>query len=402
VRILVVALLMVVLVVPAAFPANGEEPVRVKAAGKAPLAQGLFLSQCRFSPDGRFFVRPLGMLEPEERGGWTMEGFVLRDLVSGKNLLIIEDADLGANVPVFSRNAQWLAWGHSPEKGRLTVFVRDLGAGETKDHEIDVRPGKAFPAVAAVADDGNRVVVADPEVGDWRHDLSLRDLGSGRELHRLEHFLEPYASLRFEVRLVGDLLLAHTRAPGRTGGGDYRLEARDVGSGETRLALGAWVSHRTPGFALSLDGKTLYRGEGDYDLVATDLETGDRRHLGNAHEELYSHWLEITRSPDGRRLAAWSSERPVVVLFALPEGKRRDIEVGRGTRVLGFTPSGGSLVVLGSRGGVFARDAGKEPSDPAELVPSVTNAALDPTGRTLVTAEKSGDGKLLRFFRLSP
>jgi hypothetical protein len=381
---------------------GGKGRLRLETVGEVKLAWKASFHRVRFGPKGRLVVVGDGQRTDRARDSWTRTGFRVIDLEEAKEAFAVGRVSLGRNLPVFSRDGRYLAWGDSREPGKLTVNVRRLADGETVRHEMNLPSREGFPAVAAIGNDATTVTIADPKPGGRDDLLLVRDLASGRELLRVTEFREPYHGRDgYEVVLTGGRILCHTRDPELASGSDYRLRMLEIETGKVIAVLGAYVSTDTPRFLVGSDGGTLYDGEGSWDIVRVDVETGERRHLGNVREKLYSHWLELTMAPDESRLVAWSKERRSLVLFDLPSGERSDLETTRGGRVLGFTPSGRDLLLDQWNHGVVALDLDADGRETTLIEGETDLVALDPTGCRLLTGEKTDEGWRLRVSRLT-
>jgi dipeptidyl aminopeptidase/acylaminoacyl peptidase len=388
-------------------PAPAEEETGPAASGpetlgelSVPAAENHLTA--RFSPDGRWLVLSEGHRMDEGRGEWTWTGFRLVDLSSGKEAWQVRRPALGRNLPVFSRDSRHVAYGDATDPDSLRVVVRRLADGERRRHDVPrIWRHEGFAVVAAIDPTVQRAAIVFPADRRRRRRLVVRDLAEGRDLLRLENFQEPYhGSSRFEVAFVGDGLLYHFRPPEGASGGSYCLRLVEIPGGRARATLGTWVSKDTPRYRLSGDGRRLYNGDSAYAIQEVDVATGEVRELAGCHETLYSHWLELSLSPDEKTLIAWSGSRRTLVRIDLASGARRDVEPPRPwARVLGFDP-GGRVILAGERG-VAAHDlrTGKEVDRLLDHRPEWVE--LDPTGRVLVAAEKARGEWRVRLLRLA-
>lgn len=356
--------------------------LKVEPAGRVEVEADAVGPRARVSSDGRWLVTAHGAREDKARGAWSYGGFSLVDI--GEATATASEARLGRNTPVFSRNARWMAWCDDRRAGAVTIHLRELATGADGETRLELGGGD-FTTLCAIDDDGRRAVLAVPAAGRRAPGLLLVDLRAKSAPKRFAELKEPYFSaLDYEVALHGDLLIHHTRPADKSSGASYRLLVTDVEAGETRARLGAYVAMATPRYHLTRDGGTLLNGTGDFDVQEVDTKTGAKKTLFNAHKELYSHFLELTLSPDERTLVAWSRGSSTLVVWDRARRQRADIALRKGGDVLGIASDGRSLLVRDGRSGIDVIDLGARRRAGRLVRGDWRYAALDPTGRTLV------------------
>ena len=126
-------------------------------------------------------------------------------------------------------------------------------------------------------------------------------------------------------------------------------------------------------------------------LYLADEVSAETRVLVNVREDLYSHWLEITPSPGGSRVAAWSDERRRIVVLDLDDATRTDLETEGRPRVLGFGPDGRRLCVVEGSSTLKVYDVATGRLLATRLLEN-DEAFLDPTGSRLLSLSESSKG----------
>ena len=361
----------------------GDAP-SLRTRGSFEIATDQIGPQARMSADGRWLVTAHGARKDEARGGWSFAGFTLVDLKSAAVAAVAGRTRLGRNSPVFSRDGRWLAWCDGSRRDRLTVHRRELANGRVTVVPIAL-PSDGFPTLCAIGVEGRRAVLARPVRGHREAELVVVDLETRAVTRRIPHFKEPYfSSIDYHVTLHGDTLLHHTRPPDKVSGAGYRLVHTDLRTGKEAGRWGAYVARATPRYRLTRDGATLINGTGAFEIQEHDLRTGVTRTLFDARERLYSHFLEVTLSPDERTLVAWSGARKTLLVWDREQQSRSEIELPDGGHLLGVTADGEHFVmhVLQRRVELVDRRGAKRTARLAEG--RWRFARLDPTGRTLV------------------
>jgi hypothetical protein len=383
--------------------AEGDSAPKLEPVGAVVLRSGAVMPQVRFSSDGRWMVAVGTVREDKARHSWTYREHALVDLSQARAAKPVPTS-LGRNSPVFSRNARWLAWCDGPAADRLTVYRRELATGKSIAVPIALPPfGRGFATVCAIDNDGRRVVVAVPGRGRGRppQELAIVDLETKKVLSRHADFKEPYfSSINYAVTLHGDLLLHHSRPPGATSGASYMLLLSDTRKSEVRGSFGAYVACDTPRYHLLRDGLTLLNGTGDWDVLEIDASTGDSTPLFNAYEALYSHFFELTMSPDERYVIAWSRARTVLACWDRRAKQRFDIPYPEHTRGLLGVCVDNRHALLHDQKGVALIDLKKRAPAKRLCKGKWQFAGLDPTGTRLVLgsdARKSREWRIEVF-----
>jgi len=380
--------------------ASAAELPRLVPAGVVSVGSRDDATRRRLSPDGRWMALAGPAKNDPARNTWWYRGFTLVDLHAGKVARESADRPIGQNAPVFDRDAGRLAWCSG---GRLHTV--ELATGAERSEEIaPLRGTDESATLCAISRSGRRVVVAVRGRDARSRTLLVVDLGGDgaepRVRTRIEDYKEPYlGGYSYDVVLRGDLLVHHSRSADGVSGADYRLLLTDLATGEERARFGAYVTMATAGFHLTRDGATLFHGDGNYDVARTDIATGRTTRLLNAHDALYSHFLEMTVSPDDRLVVSWSVARHGLVVWDRRAKQRTDVPLDHGARVLGVAADNRHAVLLRGKRIEFVDLAERKGIGPLQKA-EWDWAVLDPTGRTLVGCRRAREGLELHVFRV--
>lgn len=354
----------------------------------------------RSSPDGRWLVLALEHRRNEVRRIWGHVEFALIDLHSGELVRHEKRLALGHAPPVFSRNSRWMAYcdeGAPAADGRFRVMVRrvDLRTGSLVTFEVgSVGPEREIATLAAIDETGKRVALIRP--GKERPDrkLVVQDLASGDEVFTLDPFKEPYyGGFGYQVILTQRFLLSHTRPKSATSGGSYRLLLTGIPEGRTIGSYGSFVSSATSRYFLSRDGKRIFNGTGRFEIEEIDVETGEATTLFPAREELYSHFLELSASPNEQVLVAWSGARRKLVGWNRTAKARFVIELDDPAGFLGIGADNRHALLTNSDDGLVVVDLEARKQIETQLTGEWTFARLDPTGQRVVLGHQDRRAK---------
>ena len=373
-----------------------DDPIHLEAAGSVTVPSGRYSNRMRMSPTGRWLVVATAVTKDKARDSWSYGAFRLIDLEKGVIASARRKLRLGANSPVFSPDGRWLAWADATDPTRLRIHRRDLRTSGEREFVFRLDAGtKGFATLCAIDEKGRRVAVAEP---DGRHPaLVVRDLEEGKLVRRFQNLKEPYMGIAFEVVLRGRHLLHHTRLPLRADGASYELLLTDVESGKVRRRSGAYVATKTPRFRVT--STFVVNGTGDFGVEEINLRTAAPRMLFEAHKQLYSHFLEVTLSPDERHVIAWSGARKTLVVYDRVSRTRFDIETPEGGSVLGVAHDNRHVLVQDAKG-ILTVDLAKRTVGRHVLRGRWHWSMLDPTGHTLVLADRKRESGGLRALHL--
>lgn len=352
----------------------------------------------RLSPDGRWLV--LAHERHDAAAAWSYRRVTLVDLARGEVRLDDRAAFPGRAAPVFDRGGTQLAWTNGLDPAHVVATRMKLGdQHESSWHAIPL--GAAAPFVSACAIDGDRLVVHDPGPARGAERLVVHDLARRQVCCEVAAFDEPgHGRTGCDVVLAWPHLLSHTRSADGPSGGGHRLVLTDARDGRARADFGAHASHATPRFVVSRDGRTMWNGTSTFAIEQVDLERAQANGILAARQELYSHFLELTVSPDENLIVAWSRESRVLVVWNRRAQRRLDVPLGRVARVLGIDARGERVWLETRQHGMTALAL----PGPADEVPVIEGeyafVVVASNGVVAVTGRAVAEGLELQVWRL--
>ena len=336
---LLLGLLLLTFAVPASTEATPRED-RTPTSVTLPVAAHSL--PVRVSPGGERLAVGLAVAEHFGRG-WGTLGVAVFDPATGEEVWRDSTLSPGREMPHFDRAGTRLAWcephlvtGEAQPRTPTVLRMVDLASGERTETAVATNPAAEKTTLVALDPDGSHAVLLE-EVRAIGDSLVVVDTKTGE----LGLRFRPLVSVGFgrsgsDVTLTERWLVAHTRAANHHRRAESQLVVVDRKSGEEMVRTGAYVCRLTPRYAISADDQTLWNGTSEFVIESFALPSGERTELGNVRKPLYSHFLELTLSPDERDLVAWSDERKNWVHFVAGETEPRPIALGRSANVWGI------------------------------------------------------------------
>ena len=312
---------------------------------------------------------------------------------------------MGGLPPAFSPEGRLFAWGSRKDATTLQVNVRAVATGRGMGFDVPHAAGsQGFAEVCGVSSNAQRVAIREPADADGNRHLIVYELSKSRQIARYADLAGPHHG---GVVLTGPRIALHTRGTDEPGAGDRRLQVVELDTSRMLADRTVFASRTTPGYALA--GELLVTGTKDFHVDLVDLASGEARTLIDA-SDLYSHYLEVVLSADGKRVVAWSDERKLILASDIEglgdtEGEKPiRVELPYRAHVLGISADGRWAYVRVHDRGIVAVDIDSG-SEAGALATGTSEGLADwvritPDGAFLVEGVRDDKGWTFAIFAI--